>query len=185
MSCECTNDVRHKVLSTVSTISNLISSSENSRSASLKIFEQSVNSGVWMASSWGEKCETSNENDCTAGIQFRTVVCDRNPPHTEVCDSSFIPSTFKFCNQSSDCSKGEWYSSKWSDCGGDCFNLHKKRLVMCIQNSIVVSDDKCANQEKPADIVKCNITDVSYCGPRWHYSEWTEVRFIVITTINI
>lgn len=170
--CECEKNIRKKVK-----ISNLLGPTEYS-SSKPQIFEKNVNAGVWMTSPWREVCENSKQGNCSTGIQLRTILCDRSPPHTNLCDSNFIPTTYKFCQTNLDCSQGEWYFSEWSSCVGDCFNLHKNRLVICVHDNQVVNDNKCKEEEKPKDTVKCNISDVNFCGPRWHYSEWSEVIFI-------
>lgn len=167
-SCECGKAQAQKVFPT---ISNLFSGN-----AHMHKVDKNVSAGVWMTSSWSEKCEDNKHEDCATGIQHRTVVCDRKSPNTNLCDSSVIPSTFKFCKTNKACTKGEWYSSEWSNCLGDCFNLQKKRLVMCIQDNVVVPDDRCDTQRKPVSLMKCNISDVNFCGSRWHYSEWSEVH---------
>lgn len=168
-SCECMKAQAQKVLPT---ISNLFSGNSN---AHIHKVDTNVSVGVWMTSNWSEKCENNKQEDCATGIQHRTVVCDRKSPNTNLCDSNVIPSTFKVCKINNACTKGEWYTSDWSNCIGDCFNLQKKRLVMCIQDNAVVADDKCDTEYKPVGFLKCNISDVGFCGPRWHYSEWSEV----------
>lgn len=167
--CNCMKGQIHKVFPT---ISNLLSGNMN---AHVTKFDSNLSAGVWMTSNWSENCEDSKQEDCTVGIQHRTVVCDRKSPNVNLCDSNVIPSTFKFCKTNKDCTKGDWYTTEWSDCIGDCFNLQKKRLVMCIQDNISVDDDKCDTQHKPVGLMKCSISDVSFCGPKWHYSEWSEV----------
>lgn len=164
-SCECMKTQSQRVFPT---ISNLLSRNTH---ANIQKIDKDVSAGVWMTSNWNEKCE----GDCTAGIQHRTVVCDRKSSNTNLCDSSVIPSTFQFCKTNKTCTNGEWYTSEWSDCLGECFNLQKTRLVMCIRDNAAVSDEHCDIKRKPVELIKCNISDVNFCGPRWHYSDWTEV----------
>lgn len=168
-SCDCIKHLPQKVFPT---ISNLVSGA----SAHVNQIHSNITTGVWMSSHWSEKCEDIKQENCTVGIQHRTVVCDRASSNKNLCDSNVIPSTFKFCKTNADCSKGEWYTSEWSNCLGDCFNLQKKRLVMCIQNNIVVDEERCDSQSKPIDVAKCGISNVTFCGPRWHYSEWSQVK---------
>lgn len=65
---------------------------------------------------------------------------------------------------------------------GDCFNLMRSRSVLCIKDDQIVGDTLCLDSNnvdstasKPITLEKCEIKDVSYCKPKWHYSEWTEV----------
>lgn len=66
---------------------------------------------------------------------------------------------------------------------GDCFSLMRSRSVLCIKDEQVVSDSLCLDSNnvdsttKPITLEKCEIKDVSYCKPKWHYSEWSEVIY--------
>lgn len=63
----------------------------------------------------------------------------------------------------------------------------RSRSVLCIKDDQIVGDGLCIdsnnveNAVKPTTIEKCKLEDVSYCKPKWHYSEWTEVIFIFDT----
>ncbi|KAL5282053.1 hypothetical protein ACFFRR_005363 [Megaselia abdita] len=168
--CECIKIQNTKILPIISNLSSVNYNAHMSKHQT----ETNLLAGTWMASNWSDICEDNKQEGCAMGIQHRTVVCDRSSPNTNLCDSNSIPSTFKFCKTNKDCSKGEWYTSGWSNCIGDCFNLTKHRLVMCIQDNNVVADERCDIQEKPAILLQCKISDVNFCGPRWHYSEWSE-----------
>lgn len=70
---------------------------------------------------------------------------------------------------------------------GDCFSLMRSRSVLCIKDDQIVGDSLCSDSNnvdattttaaatKPITLEKCEIEDVSYCKPKWHYSEWSEV----------
>lgn len=53
--------------------------------------------------------------------------------------------------------------------------------MLCIKDDQIVGDNLCMNSnnvdssDKPTTMEKCKPEDVSYCKPKWHYSEWTEV----------
>ena len=64
---------------------------------------------------------------------------------------------------------------------GVCFNLMRSRSVLCVKDDQIVGDSLCLDSNnvdsttKPITLEKCEIKDVSYCKPKWHYSEWSEV----------
>lgn len=133
--------------------------------------------GVWLMSDWNQQCSDS----CKPGYEVRSIYCDRTPPYTDLCDLRFTPEQKRVCaanadaqNEAKTCPQGEWFASEWSNCTGDCFSLQRKRTVLCLRDGVVVDDDECAGSERPKDLDKCTARDVSYCGPKWHYSEWSE-----------
>lgn len=129
--------------------------------------------GVWLASAWNEQCSTK----CGEGMVYRSIFCDRAPKSVR-CDIRDTPDTMRPCNETAKCSTGDWFVGPWSECFGDCFNLMRSRSVLCIKDEQVVGDAMCdsaTNATKPITIEKCEVDAVSYCKPKWHYSEWTEV----------
>lgn len=67
----------------------------------------------------------------------------------------------------------------------------RSRSVLCIKNDQIVGDSLCLDSNnvdstaKPITLEKCEITDVSYCKPKWHYSEWSEVKFEFLQLFSI
>lgn len=112
---------------------------------------------------------------------YRSIFCDRSPK-SERCDIRLTPDTSRSCTETTKCNAGDWFIGPWSECFGDCFNLMRSRLVLCIKDEQIVADSMCSdtnnieNTTKPITIEKCELKDVSYCKPKWHYSEWTEVN---------
>lgn len=121
---------------------------------------------------------------CGDGTQYRSIFCDRSAPRSERCDIRLTPETTRSCTDSSKCDVGDWFIGPWSGCFGDCFNLMRARSVLCIKGDQIVGDSLCIdiknseNTTKPATIEKCELGNVSYCKPKWHYSEWTEVNIL-------
>lgn len=59
----------------------------------------------------------------------------------------------------------------------------RSRSVLCIKDDQIVGDSLCLDSNnvestKPITLEKCELKDVSYCKPKWHYSEWSEVNSI-------
>lgn len=58
----------------------------------------------------------------------------------------------------------------------------RSRSVLCIKDDQIVGDSLCLDSNnvdsttKPITLEKCEIKAVSYCKPKWHYSEWSEVN---------
>lgn len=57
----------------------------------------------------------------------------------------------------------------------------RSRSVLCIKDDQIVGDSLCLDSNnvessKPITLEKCGLKDVSYCKPKWHYSEWSEVN---------
>lgn len=126
--------------------------------------------GVWLTSDWNNRCSTN----CGEGIEYRSIFCDRSHPNVERCDFRLTPEATRHCTAIAKCNNGEWFIGPWSECTGDCFDLSRSRSIICIKNGQIVADEEC-NGTKTETIQPCEINDVSYCQPRWHYSEWTEV----------
>lgn len=128
------------------------------------------------------QCSTT----CGDGVQYRSIFCDRSTPNVDRCDLRLTPDTTKQCSSNSHCDVGNWFVGPWSQCSGDCFNLIRSRSVICVKNGEIVPDSFCTNTNdvndkesvKPATMEKCNVSDVDYCKPKWHYSEWSEVNSI-------
>ncbi|XP_050319289.1 thrombospondin type-1 domain-containing protein 4 isoform X2 [Bactrocera neohumeralis] len=127
-------------------------------------------SGIWLMSDWNQFCSA----DCGSGVEYRTIFCDRTKPNTDRCDSRATPEITRPCERERDCDKGEWFAGPWSPCNGNCFNLTRSRAVYCIHNHEIVKDEDCKPELKPQLGENCSHEEVEYCGPRWHYSEWTE-----------
>lgn len=114
-------------------------------------------------------------------MQYRTIFCDRSAPNIDRCDLRLTPDTTRQCTSNAKCGIGDWFVGPWSHCFGDCFNLIRSRSVVCIKNDKVVEDSMCTNSNevdggKPITQEKCNVSSVDHCKPRWHYSDWSEVR---------
>lgn len=142
---------------------------------------------------------------CGEGVQYRSIFCDRSPPNTDRCDIRLTPDTTRQCTATDKCDIGDWFVGSWNQCSGDCFNLTQSRTIHCIKNGYdwlhtdhfqilsnalipitcrsrsfidfrnIVDDVNCVSDLKPIGVQKCNISQVSECGPSWHYSEWSEV----------
>lgn len=123
------------------------------------------------------KCSTK----CGEGTQYRSIFCDRSIPKSDRCDLRLTPDTTMSCTETARCNVGDWFIGPWSECFGDCFNLMRSRSVLCIKDDQIVGDALCSDSNnmeksaKPSTIEKCQLSDVAYCQPKWHYSEWTEV----------
>ena len=128
--------------------------------------------GTWLMSDWNQYCSA----DCGSGVEYRTIYCDRSKPNIERCDFRSTPEITRTCERSDACEMGEWFSGPWTPCNGNCFNLTRTRQVLCIQNQLIVDDEDCKSELRPSNMEKCSHEEVEYCGPRWHYSEWSEVR---------
>ncbi|XP_037825711.1 A disintegrin and metalloproteinase with thrombospondin motifs 6-like, partial [Lucilia sericata] len=127
--------------------------------------------GTWLMSDWNQYCSS----DCGTGVEYRTIYCDRSKPNSERCDFRATPEITRSCERSDNCETGEWFSGPWTPCNGNCFNLTRTRQVLCIQNQLIVEDEDCKPELRPSSVEKCSHEEVEYCGPRWHYSEWSEV----------
>lgn len=134
--------------------------------------------GVWLTSEWNEQCSTK----CGEGMMYRSIFCERGPKSAR-CDIRNTPDTMRTCNETAKCNAGDWFIGPWSECFGDCFNLMRSRSVLCIKDEQIVADALCevssngGNSTKPITIETCDVDAVSYCKPKWHYSEWTEVNY--------
>lgn len=125
--------------------------------------------GAWLTSDWMEQCST----ECGTGVQHRSIFCDRSPPNTDRCDQRFTPDTSRQCSSETKCMVGDWFTGPWSPCYGDCFNLTKARLVLCIRDETIVNGRECAG-DKPEESAVCDLAEVDECRPKWHTSEWTD-----------
>ncbi|KAM7353659.1 thrombospondin type-1 domain-containing protein 4-like [Cochliomyia hominivorax] len=125
--------------------------------------------GVWLMSDWSQQCSA----DCNANYEYRTIYCDRTAPYTDLCDARLTPEQKRTCSTRS-CHQGSWFTSEWSNCTGECFNLHRTRMVLCIMDGFVVDAGQCPEETKPLDKKNCTRHEVEFCGPKWHYSEWSE-----------
>lgn len=156
--------------------------------------------GVWLSTDWNQQVGTKKKRifffinlkivsshfqcstKCGDGIQYRSIFCDRTAPTSERCDLRLTPDITRQCTAAARCNVGEWFIGPWSDCFGDCFSLTRSRSVLCIKNEQIVSDSECIdsnnvdNSTKPDLMEECELSSVSYCKPRWHYSEWTDVK---------
>lgn len=65
----------------------------------------------------------------------------------------------------------------WGPCEGDCFsNATKTRTVICIKNNGFAEESECDTKNKPSTFEDCKVEDMKDCRPKWHISEWTEVK---------
>ncbi|KNC22788.1 hypothetical protein FF38_04117 [Lucilia cuprina] len=126
-------------------------------------------SGVWLMSDWSDQCS----QDCNVGFEHRTIYCDRTAPYTDLCDARITPEQKRSCSIRS-CHKGSWFTSDWSNCTGECFNMQRTRKVLCIMDGFVVDAAQCNPDSKPLEAENCTRRDIEFCGPKWHYSEWSE-----------
>ncbi|XP_073823573.1 thrombospondin type 1 domain containing lonely heart isoform X2 [Musca autumnalis] len=126
--------------------------------------------GVWLMSDWNQYCSS----ECGPGTEYRTIYCDRTKSNPERCDIRNAPETTRICDREESCDTGEWFAGPWSPCNGNCFNLTRTRQVLCIENQLILEDEDCKPELKPTTVEKCSHEEVEYCGPRWHYSEWSE-----------
>lgn len=136
--------------------------------------EKNEKAGSWLMSEWSNHCSA----ECGIGVEHRSIFCDRSPPNTEPCDLRTTPDTTRFCESERNCDTGTWFTGRWSECSGDCFNLTKKRDVFCVRDNVIVEDVECIKFKKPDSIKNCSLDEVHYCRPKWHYSDWTPVRTI-------
>uniref|UniRef100_A0A336LKH9 CSON007946 protein n=1 Tax=Culicoides sonorensis TaxID=179676 RepID=A0A336LKH9_CULSO len=127
--------------------------------------------GSWLTAPWSKDCSSV----CGMGVQYRSIFCERNTsPNAERCDLRLTPDTTRECSSNEKCAFGEWFVGPWSKCSGDCFNLTKGRSIVCIKDDGFAADEDCNEAEKPKSEEKCQMHEVDYCRPRWHYSEWSE-----------
>jgi len=153
----------------------LHSDSANGTHISRNRSQKKVGDAVWLMSEWNQYCSTS----CGPGVQYRTIFCDRPKTKTERCEPRDIPENRRPCKQTA-CEVGDWFTGPWSPCSGDCFNLTRSRPVLCIKSQLITDDDECKAALKPQPLENCSHEEVTYCAPRWHYSEWSEVRKEII-----
>lgn len=140
--------------------------------------------GIWIYSNWSGHCSSQ----CNGDLEYRSIFCDRSGSHKETCDISSAPELSRPCNNENFCDKAQWFTGPWSECSGNCFNLTKKRQVICILNNLISDDEDCKSSKKPHELLRCSIKDVDYCKPKWHYSDWTEVSSwykLILYTLNI
>ncbi|KAL9875216.1 thrombospondin type-1 domain-containing protein 4-like isoform 1-T7 [Glossina fuscipes fuscipes] len=128
--------------------------------------------GVWLKSEWNQQCS----EDCSISFEHRTIYCDRTAPYTDLCDIRFAPTQKRTCTSRSPtlCAKGVWYVSEWSNCTSECFHLQRKRVALCLLEGLAVEEDNCNSSWKPETVRNCTEKDVQFCGPKWHYSEWSK-----------
>lgn len=125
--------------------------------------------GVWMTSNWYSNCTAT----CGAGFEYRSIFCDRTLLHSDRCNPTLIPDTVRPCVSKKGCEIGEWATTDWGVCSGECFNLQRRRQVFCVKNNAIVDSAECNSTTKPPASMGCTLDDVKYCRPRWYYSEWT------------
>ncbi|XP_067620224.1 thrombospondin type-1 domain-containing protein 4-like [Eurosta solidaginis] len=129
--------------------------------------------GMWLMSDWNQECS----NVCGAGWEYRSIYCDRTPPYTDLCDFRFTPEQKRVCSgsqQAAACERGTWFTSEWGNCTGDCFNLQRRRSVLCLRDGMAVDESECDLASRPRTLMNCTHKEVTFCAPKWHYSEWSE-----------
>lgn len=123
-------------------------------------------------SDWNQQCA----RDCAYNYEHRTTHCDRTAPYVDPCDPQLQPEHKRPCtNRSQSCRRGMWFASDWSKCSGDCNNRRRTRKVLCVMEGYVVDVKQCDPKMKPIEATICATKDNAFCGPKWHYSEWSEV----------
>lgn len=134
---------------------------------------RSDKSGVWLMSDWTE---------CDSNYEYRTIYCDRTAPFNDLCDVRLMPDQRRSClRHVMEHTQGIWLTSSWSNCTGPCSNLKRRRTVVCLRNNMLVSNQQCDDTQKPLEEEICpkNRSSshlIDSCGPKWHYSEWSEVN---------
>ncbi|XP_033236343.1 thrombospondin type-1 domain-containing protein 4 isoform X2 [Drosophila pseudoobscura] len=147
------------------------SGSANSTRRQRIMVDNSSTNAVWLTSEWNQYCSAT----CGLGVEYRTIFCDRSEVGAVRCDHNKTPENRRPCVRPS-CEDGEWFVGPWSSCNGDCFNLGRTRVVLCIQNKLIVDHKKCKSELQPQSFEKCSHDEgeITYCAPRWHYSEWSQ-----------
>ncbi|XP_055923562.1 thrombospondin type-1 domain-containing protein 4-like [Eupeodes corollae] len=180
--CDCPKKIRRKIYAlrpekSARIYSRLIGSTPNvynslNQTLGLRkvLKDDQDKTGVWLMSDWNQQCT----NEWSSSLEHRSIYCDRTAPYTDVCDLRITPVMSRRCNQNKKRLVGEWLTSSWRKCSGDCFNLSKKRTVLCVIDGMVVEDEGCKLDEKPTESMICTYKEVKYCGPKWYYSEWFE-----------
>lgn len=117
---------------------------------------------------------------CGTNYEYRTIYCDRTAPFSDLCDVRIMPDQRRPCTHHViDKTQAIWLTSSWGNCSGPCNNLKRRRTVVCFRNNILVSDQECNGTQKPLveEICLRNHSDslLEICGPKWHYSDWSEV----------
>ncbi|XP_041451857.1 thrombospondin type-1 domain-containing protein 4 isoform X2 [Drosophila obscura] len=166
--CECPNS-RGGDLSRYRLHSNS-ESANSTRRQRIMIDNSSINA-VWLTSEWNQYCSAT----CGLGVEYRTIFCDRSEVGAVRCDPNKTPENRRPCVKPS-CEDGEWFVGPWSSCNGDCFNLRRSRVVLCIKNKLIVDHKMCNLKLKPQLFEKCSHDEeeITFCAPRWHYSEWSQ-----------
>ncbi|XP_059221855.1 thrombospondin type-1 domain-containing protein 4 [Stomoxys calcitrans] len=164
-----------RVIGSPTTIRNVLSKrhthSNTSLSTSLKRNYREDKAGVWLMSDWNHQCT----RDCIYNYEHRTIHCDRTAPYVDPCDPLTQPEPKRTCtNHSKSCRRGMWFASDWSKCAGDCMNRRRTRMILCVMDGFVVDMKQCDPKTKPVEATICATKDNAFCGPKWHYSEWSE-----------
>ncbi|XP_075149638.1 thrombospondin type-1 domain-containing protein 4-like [Haematobia irritans] len=164
-----------RVIGSPTTIRNIMSKrhthSNTSISTSLKRNYREDKAGVWLMSDWNKQCS----RDCIYSYEHRTIHCDRTAPYVDPCDPVTQPEAKRSCtSHSKTCRRGMWFASEWSKCAGDCMNRRRTRMVLCVVEGFVVDIKQCDPKTKPIEATICATKDNVFCGPKWHYSEWSE-----------
>ncbi|XP_058985540.1 thrombospondin type-1 domain-containing protein 4 [Musca domestica] len=143
----------------------------SSNQTSLKRYNREEKAGVWLMSEWNQQCS----KDCLYNYEHRTTYCDRTAPYVDPCDPSLQPESRRSCtSRGQSCRRGMWFASDWSKCSGDCQNRRRTRMVLCVMDGYVVDKKQCDPKSKPVEMAVCATKDSAFCGPKWHYSEWSE-----------
>ncbi|XP_073821674.1 thrombospondin type-1 domain-containing protein 4-like [Musca autumnalis] len=143
----------------------------SSNTTTLKRYNREEKHGVWLMSEWNQQCS----KDCLYNYEHRTTYCDRTAPYVDPCDPVLQPENRRSCtSRSKTCRRGLWFASEWSKCSGDCLNRRRTRMVLCVMDGYVVDKKQCDPKTKPTEVTICATKDSGFCGPKWHYSEWSE-----------
>ncbi|XP_061398845.1 A disintegrin and metalloproteinase with thrombospondin motifs 7-like [Musca vetustissima] len=145
--------------------------SSSNTSTTLKRYNREEKSGVWLMSEWNQQCS----KDCMYPHEHRTTYCDRTAPYVDPCDPVLKPENRRTCaKRPQSCRRAVWFASDWSKCSGDCLNRRRTRMVLCVMDGYVVDKKQCDPKTKPVEMTLCATKDSAFCGPKWHYSEWSE-----------
>lgn len=48
--------------------------------------------------------------------------------------------------------------------------------MVCVKRNSFAEENECDLKKKPETFKDCDMEELKDCGPKWHISEWTEVR---------
>lgn len=48
--------------------------------------------------------------------------------------------------------------------------------MVCVKRNSFAEENECDLKKKPETFKDCDMEELKDCGPKWHISDWTEVR---------